>query len=119
LTNYVKRTNIAQARLNSFNQDLNLGEGDYQTAVAVLTVGYMLAQLPSNMLITRVSPSVYLPIAAFLWSGISAATFACTNAAGLWGLQFILGIVEAPLFPGAVFLMRFVVSNPGLYLRPY
>jgi MFS family permease len=78
----------------------------HQTAVAVLTVGYMLAQLPSNMLITRVSPSVYLPIAAFLWSGISAATFACTNAAGLWGLQFILGITEAPLFPGAVFLMR-------------
>ena len=62
----------------------------------------MLAQLPSNMLITRVSPSVYLPIAAFLWSGISAATFACTNAPGLWGLQFILGIVEAPLFPGMV-----------------
>jgi hypothetical protein len=90
-----------------------------QTAVAVLTVGYMLAQLPSNMLITRVSPSVYLPTAAFLWSGISAATFACTNAAGLWGLQFILGIVEAPLFPGAVFLMRFVVANPVLYLRPY
>jgi hypothetical protein len=120
--NYLNRTNIAQARLNSFNQDLDLGEGDYQvslyqyfrsraslivhqTAVAVLTVGYMLAQLPSNMLITRVSPSVYLPIAAFLWSGISAATFACTNAAGLWGLQFILGIVEAPLFPGTLFLV--------------
>jgi hypothetical protein len=28
--NYLNRTNIAQARLNSFNQDLNLGEGDYQ-----------------------------------------------------------------------------------------
>lgn len=28
--NYLNRTNIAQARLNSFNEDLNLGEGDYQ-----------------------------------------------------------------------------------------
>jgi hypothetical protein len=28
--NYLNRTNIAQARLNTFNQDLNLGEGDYQ-----------------------------------------------------------------------------------------
>jgi hypothetical protein len=75
----------------------------------------MLAQLPSNMLITRVSPSVYLPIAAFLWSGISAATFACTNASGLWGLQFILGIVEAPLFPGMAPLVlnirRFAYSS--------
>jgi hypothetical protein len=72
----------------------------------------MLAQLPSNMLITRVSPSVYLPIAAFLWSGISAATFACTNASGLWGLQFILGIVEASLFPG----MSPHVEHETLYL---
>lgn len=28
--NYLNRTNIAQARLNTFDQDLNLGEGDYQ-----------------------------------------------------------------------------------------
>lgn len=31
--NYLNRTNIAQARLNSFNQDLNLGEGDYQVSI--------------------------------------------------------------------------------------
>lgn len=71
-----------------------------QTAVAVLTVGYMLAQLPSNMLITRIRPSIYLPVAAFIWSGISAATVACTSAGGLWAVQFVLGIAEAPLFPG-------------------
>jgi hypothetical protein len=53
-------------RLNTFNQDLNLKDGDYQTAVAILTVGYMLAQLPSNMLITRVRPSIYLPAAAYI-----------------------------------------------------
>lgn len=28
--NYLNRTNIAQARLNTFDEDLNLGEGDYQ-----------------------------------------------------------------------------------------
>ena len=31
--NYLNRTNITQARLNSFNQDLNLGEGDYQVSL--------------------------------------------------------------------------------------
>lgn len=28
--NYLNRTNIAQARLNSFDEDLNLRDGDYQ-----------------------------------------------------------------------------------------
>lgn len=32
--NYLNRTNIAQARLNTFDQDLNLGEGDYQVRSA-------------------------------------------------------------------------------------
>ena len=28
--NYLNRTNIAQARLNTFDEDLNLSDGDYQ-----------------------------------------------------------------------------------------
>ncbi|ETN45871.1 uncharacterized protein HMPREF1541_00052 [Cyphellophora europaea CBS 101466] len=115
--NYLNRTNIAQARLNTFDEDLNLQDGDYQTAVAVLTVGYMLAQLPSNMLITRVKPSVYLPAAAFVWSAVSAATVGCTSAGGLWAVQFVLGIVEAPLFPGAVFLMACWYTRREFALR--
>lgn len=71
-----------------------------QTAVAVLTVGYILAQLPSNMLMTRVRPNIYLPAAALVWSAVSAATVGCTSAGSLWAVQFVLGIVEAPLFPG-------------------
>ncbi|KAH6695060.1 major facilitator superfamily domain-containing protein [Plectosphaerella plurivora] len=115
--NYLNRTNIAQARLNTFNEDLNLKDGDYQTAVAILTVGYMLAQLPSNMLITFIRPSVYLPVAAFIWSGVSIATIACTSAGGLWAVQFVLGIVEAPLFPGAVFLMSCWYTRREFALR--
>ncbi|KAL6355147.1 hypothetical protein LRP88_11395 [Fusarium phalaenopsidis] len=115
--NYLNRNNIAQARLNSFNEDLNLKDGDYQTAVAILTVGYMVAQLPSNMLITRVRPSIYLPAAAFIWSAISALTVVCTSAGGLWAVQFVLGIVEAPLFPGAVFLMSCWYTRREFALR--
>jgi hypothetical protein len=33
--NYLNRTNIAQARLNTFDQDLNLKDGDYQVRMAV------------------------------------------------------------------------------------
>ncbi|KAF4337462.1 hypothetical protein FBEOM_8657 [Fusarium beomiforme] len=52
------------------------------------------------MLITRVRPSIFLPAAAFIWSAISTLTVLCTSAGSLWGVQFVLGIVEAPLFPG-------------------
>lgn len=61
---------------------------------------YMLAQLPSNMLITRVRPSIYLPLCVAVWSCVSAATAAAQNYGNLIVIRFFLGIVEAPFFPG-------------------
>ncbi|KAK7747205.1 hypothetical protein SLS62_009147 [Diatrype stigma] len=58
--NYVDRGALAQARLNNFEQDLGMTGNDFNVAVSVLTVGYVLMQIPSNMLLTRVRPSVYL-----------------------------------------------------------
>ncbi|KAK2014194.1 MFS general substrate transporter [Colletotrichum eremochloae] len=116
--NYLNRTNIAQARLDDdFEATLQLGNTDYSTAVALLTVGYMLAQLPSNMLITRVRPGLYLPTCAILWSGVSAATAAVTSPGQLFAVQFVLGIIEAPLFPGAVYLMSCWYTRRELALR--
>ncbi|KAH7361248.1 major facilitator superfamily domain-containing protein [Pyrenochaeta sp. MPI-SDFR-AT-0127] len=116
--NYLNRTNIAQARLDDdFEATLQLGNTDYSTAVALLTVGYMLAQLPSNMLITRVRPALYLPTCAILWSGVSAATAGVKSPGELFAVQFILGIIEAPLFPGAVYLMSCWYTRRELALR--
>lgn len=100
LNNYLDRTNIAQARLNTFDEDLGLRGDDYNNAVAVLTIGYMLFQLPSNMLLTRVRPGLYLPLTAIVWSGVSAATAGVRNSQQLIVVRFFLGCLEAPLFPG-------------------
>lgn len=52
------------------------------------------------MIIGFVRPSLYLPGCAILWSGVSAATAGVHNYPGLLAVRFLLGIVEAPLFPG-------------------
>ncbi|PVH96126.1 MFS general substrate transporter [Periconia macrospinosa] len=108
----------SHARLDPDLEDtLQFGNNDYGTAVALLTVGYMLAQLPSNMLITRLRPGLYLPTCALLWSGVSAATAGVSNVSGLFAVQFVLGIIEAPLFPGAVYLMSCWYTRRELALR--
>ncbi|KAH7461812.1 hypothetical protein FOMA001_g18876 [Fusarium oxysporum f. sp. matthiolae] len=72
--NYLDRNNIAQARLSTFEQDLRLKGNQFNVAVSILNVGYMLMQLPSNMLLTRTRPSMYIPAWTALWSIVSAAT---------------------------------------------
>lgn len=75
------------------------------------------AQLPSNMLITRIRPSWYLPSAAIAWSFVSACTALTTNFGSLVAVRFFLGIVEAPLFPGAVYVMSCWYTRRELALR--
>lgn len=117
LFNYLDRASIAQARLSSLEEDLNLSDGQFGFAVSILTIGYVLGQIPSNMLITYVRPSLYLCGMAIVWSGVSAATCGVTNYKGLWAIRFSLGVVEAPLFPGAVYLMSCWYTRKELALR--
>ncbi|KAK1848618.1 major facilitator superfamily transporter [Colletotrichum chrysophilum] len=115
--NYLDRNNIAQARLDNFEEDLGLHGTQFNVAVSILNVGYMLAQLPSNMILTRVRPSLYLPSCVIVWSAISAATAGVRNYSGLIAVRFFLGIVEAPFFPGAFFMLSAWYTSKELALR--
>ena len=57
LFNYLDRNNIAQARLNSFEDDLGLKGNQFNIAVSILNVGYMLMQLPRYVKYTLSPPT--------------------------------------------------------------
>jgi MFS family permease len=103
--------------LNDFDVNLGLTSQGYNTAVALLTVGYMIGQLPSNMLLTRVRPGIYLSGCALIWSVVSACTAAAHNETSLFVIRFFLGLTEAPLFPGAVFILSAWYTRKELALR--
>lgn len=68
--------------------DLKLSDSRFQ-------VGYVIAEIPSNMILARSRPSLFIPALMIFW-GTSCATIA---AAQTWkqlvGLRFLLGIAEA------------------------
>ncbi|KAH7069338.1 major facilitator superfamily domain-containing protein [Paraphoma chrysanthemicola] len=103
--NYLDRNAIALARLNRLERDLNLKGTEYQTCVSILFVGYILGQLPSNMILTRVRPSYYLSFWMAVWAIVSALTALATNYHGLLLTRFFLGVTEAPYYPGALYLL--------------
>ncbi|KAH7345809.1 major facilitator superfamily domain-containing protein [Pyrenochaeta sp. MPI-SDFR-AT-0127] len=115
--NYMDRNNIAQAKLSSFEKDLGLKGNQFNVAVSILNVGYVLMQLPSNMILTKVRPSIYIPACAMLWSCVSAATSGVHNYPGLIGVRFVLGVVEAPFWPGAFYMLSAWYTRKELALR--
>ncbi|KAL2816545.1 major facilitator superfamily domain-containing protein [Aspergillus granulosus] len=115
--NYLDRNNISQAKLDSFEEDLGLHGSDYSTAVSIVNVGYILMQLPSNMLITKLRPSLYIPFWACVWSCVSAATAATKSFGGLIALRLVLGVCEAPFFPGVFYLLSCWYTKKELAFR--
>lgn len=103
--NYLDRNAIALARLSSLEDDLGLTDTQYQTCVSILFVGYIIFGIPSNMLITRVRPSTFLVGVMMLWAVISVCTAFSRNYVGLLVTRFFLGVVEAPYYPGALFIL--------------
>jgi MFS family permease len=103
--NYVDRNTIAQARLNGLEDDLGMSGVEFNTAVSILFVGYVLMQVPSNMLITRLKPAAYMSSWMVIWAVVSGCTGAVQNYAGLVACRFFLGITESPFYPGAIYVL--------------
>ncbi|KAK9437212.1 MFS transporter prlL [Metarhizium brunneum] len=105
LLNFLDRSNLAQARQGTLEKDLHMRGTDFNLATSIFFVGYLLMQLPSNIIITRVRPSIYLASAIVLWGVVSTCNAAAGSFVHLIVIRFFLGFAEAPFFPGAIFLM--------------
>lgn len=95
------RNNIAAARLGGLEDDLGINSTQYATCLSILYVGYILMQVPSNIIINRISrPSWYISAAMLLWGLISTLSGNTHNFAGMVAVRFFIGFVEAAFLPG-------------------
>ncbi|RYP46717.1 hypothetical protein DL769_011371 [Monosporascus sp. CRB-8-3] len=95
--NYVDRGALAQARLNNLEDDLGMVDNDFNVAVSVLVVGYVLMQVPSNMLLTRFYPGALYLLAIFYTQ--VASRVAILYTANMGGLSFA-NLIAAGIFAG-------------------
>ncbi|OQO05185.1 hypothetical protein B0A48_08205 [Cryoendolithus antarcticus] len=115
--NYLDRNAIALARLSSLEEDLGLTDTQYQTCVSILFVGYILGQIPSNMLITRIKPSYYMSGCMAIWAIVTCCTAASKSFVGLLLTRFFLGVIEAPYYPGALYILSIFYTRKEIATR--
>ncbi|KAF5013947.1 hypothetical protein FDECE_76 [Fusarium decemcellulare] len=115
--NYLDRNAITVARLDNLEEELNLTSTQYQTCVSILFVGYILGQIPSNMLMTRIRPSLFMSGAMALWAVVSTLTAVAKDFKGLLLTRFFLGITEAPFYPGALYLLSIFYTRKEIATR--
>ncbi|KAF8537512.1 major facilitator superfamily domain-containing protein [Trichophaea hybrida] len=95
---FLDRVNIGQITL--------LSEGtQYNFALCIFFIPYILFEIPSNALLKRFKPHRYLSLCVFMFGLVGLLQGFVTNYLGLLVTRFFLGSFETGLFPGCFYLL--------------
>jgi ACS family tartrate transporter-like MFS transporter len=98
---YLDRVNISFAA-EGVSGALGLDSASYGFAAGIFFVGYVLFEVPSNLILDRVGARRWISRILFSWGLVAALMAFMTSAAQFNALRLLLGIAEAGFFPGIV-----------------
>jgi ACS family tartrate transporter-like MFS transporter len=109
---YLDRINVGFAAL-TMNKDLGLDPAMYGMAAGAFFWGYVLFEVPSNIILEKVGARLWIARIMITWGLISGATALATGPWSFMAIRFLLGLAEAGLFPG--FVLYFTLWFPDAH----
>jgi MFS family permease len=112
------RINIGSAKVLGMSEDLNLGNGPrYSIVLLLFFPGYALSDIPSNWILTRVQPRIWLPFITFSWGAVLTGMAFVDDYQVMAFLRFLLGLAEGGVLPGIVFTIACWYTKTELHKR--
>lgn len=110
LINYIDRVNIGFAAA-SMNVDLGLSTAAYGLGAGLFFAGYVLFEVPSNIILHKVGARIWLARIMITWGIISASMSFVHSETGFYIVRVLLGIAEAGFVPGVIYLLSIWFPN--------
>ncbi len=102
--NFLDRVNIGFAALQ-MNQDLGFVPQVFGLGAGILYTGYILFEVPSNMILRRVGARIWLARIAITWGFMTMAMMFVDTPLSLYVVRFLIGVAEAGWIPGVIFYL--------------
>ena len=95
--------NIGNALTDNFMEDVGITQGQFNVGQQLLSLGIVLWEIPSNMVLYRIGPSIWLSGQILCW-GFVATFQAFQHGRGpYWATRFLLGTCESGFIPAAFY----------------
>ena len=104
LAAYLDRINIGFAKLQMQDQ-LQFSETAFGLGAGLFFVGYILFEVPSNLILERVGARIWIARIMITWGLLSACTLLVTSTTQFYVLRFLLGVAEAGFLPGVLYYL--------------
>ncbi|WP_413498019.1 MFS transporter [Buttiauxella gaviniae] len=98
---FFDRINIGFAAL-TMNQDLGFSSTVFGVGAGMFFIGYFLTDIPSNIILQKVGPRIWLARIMVSWGAIAACMMFVETATEFYILRFLLGVAEAGFFSGII-----------------
>lgn len=105
----IDRTNVGFAKL-SFMADLGFSEAAYGFGAGIFYLGYLLFEVPSNLVLERVGLRLTLMRIMVLWGLCTVAMAFMWSPNSFATLRFLLGAAEAGFFPGLILYLTYWIT---------
>ena len=99
LMNYLDRINVSNARLAGMQEDLHMTDVQWSAGISLFYVGYIISQVPANIMIAKSSPRFIMPCVMLGWSAVTICMPAVKSAWGFMLCRFLVGVTEGPFVP--------------------
>ncbi|AFR94635.2 pantothenate transporter [Cryptococcus neoformans C23] len=101
---YLDQVNITNAFNSGMKEDLNLYGNELNYANAFWSAAYVIGQIPSNLILTRVNAPRYIAFIELAWTAFTFGSAGVKNTRTLYALRFLIGLFEAGHFPAVMYV---------------
>lgn len=96
---FLDRVNVGFAAF-SMNKAIGLSPAEFGFGGGIFFIGYILFQVPSNMVLYRIGARVWIARVVIAWGLVAAGSAFVVGPYSFYALRFLLGVAEAGFFPG-------------------
>jgi MFS family permease len=101
---YIDKSNISVAALQ-MNAELGLTARMYGIGVGLFFLTYILLEVPSSLILTRVGARRWIARIMITWGIVAAGMSLVQSANQLYGMRLLLGAAEAGFTPGIIYYL--------------
>ena len=106
IVNYLDRVNIGFAALQ-MNGEIGIAPKAFGLGAGVFFIGYILFEIPSNLIMARVGPRLWIARIMVTWGIVCCAMAALQGERSFYILRFLLGLAEAGFAPGVLLYITY------------
>ncbi|KAL4744315.1 major facilitator superfamily domain-containing protein [Aspergillus terricola var. indicus] len=99
LSKNLNQNNLSNAYISGMKEELNVVGNQYQTFITMWTIGYVISQIPSQMICTRLRLSLWCPSWEWLWVSVTSGSAAVKTPYQLYACRFLVGLAEGTFYP--------------------